>query len=783
MSKFFGKVGELIHLFRWPLLIVLVLGTVFLAASVPTLKIDPSTETLLAKNTPEYRFYRDFRNHFGSDNLIAIAIETPDYWTLRNLRRTQALTELLSRDGRVDRVVSLTNALDIKHRLFGVKVEPAIAGVLEREKTVETFRQEVLANPLFQGNLVSRDGSVAALLVRLKMKPKEGDFLAGYVGDLRKLLQGFPWPGARFHVAGSPVEQYDLIDSLRRDQMVFIPVILAFLILATFFIYRNFPSVVIAMSVVLVTLVWTFGTIALTGRSLNLINSLLAPVVMIISVTNAIYLINLFSELRHHHPTVRESISLTVAHLGIPCLLTEATIAAGFLSLLLSPVPAVQSFGVFAALGAVYSYVIAMILTPMLLPLLPFQDRMKVEAERHIFNQAVIFYLEKLEFSLKWFILGGAALLLALSIFGIRSIRIDTNLVRDLPPKSPLAEATRFMDERLAGVYSLGLGAERRDGGTVGTVEALQKIDALAQFLEAQPEITKVNSLATLVKKVHQARTGSEAGFRIPDEDGVVQDYLEKMAESDNPDFWSFLSRDFRHTRLEARMKAVGTEKAQVLEDRIWDYVEKNFGSEYAVRVTGNVVLLGQMSQQLVSNQVESLGVAFFIILGLIALFFRSWKMALLAAIPNLIPIVSLYGLMGFLKIELSTPTAMISSVVLGLVVDASIQFLYRFRYEFERRQNYLQALHHTYRNIGQAMVVTTLILVFGFASSVLASFRPTLYFGLLTGVAILFSLICTLVLLPLALVLIKPFGRPSIFSSHPKQTLTPKNSSSIIAA
>jgi predicted RND superfamily exporter protein len=617
----------------------------------------------------------------------------------------------------------------------------------------------------------------------LKVKPRDGNFLAGYVGDLRKLLDSFRWPQTRFHIAGSPVEHYDLIDAIRRDQMVFVPIITVFLILATFLIYRNFPSVVIAMSVVFMTLVWTFGTIALTGRSLNLVNALLAPVVMIIAVTNAIYLINLFSELRHHHRDLRESISLTVAHLGVPCLLTEATIAAGFLSLLLSPVPAVQSFGLFAALGAVYSYVVSIILTPIILPLLPFQERLKVETERHFFNQAVIFYLEKLEFSLKGPLLGGAALLLILSLVGIRGIRVDTNVVRDLPEKSPLAEATRFMDERLAGVYSLGIAIERADGESLGTVEALKKIDALAQFVETQPEITKVNSLVTLVKKIHQARMGSEAEFRIPDEDKTVQDYLEKMAASDNPDFWTFLSRDFRHTRLEARMKAVGTEKGGALEDRIWDYAEKNLGSDYEVRLTGSVVLLGQMSEELVSNQIESLGLAFLVILGLIAFFFRSWKMALLAAIPNLIPIVGLYGLMGFLKIELSTPMAMISSVVLGLVVDASIQFLYRFRHEFERRQHYLQALHHTYRNIGQAMVVTTMILVFGFASSVFASFRPTFYFGILTGLTILFSLVCTLVLLPLALVLMKPFGRPALFGPSSKETLTPKKRSSIIAA
>jgi predicted RND superfamily exporter protein len=504
---------------------------------------------------------------------------------------------------------------------------------------------------------------------------------------------------------------------------------------------------------------------------------------MIIAVTNAIYLINLFSELRMHHSSEQECISLTLQHLGIPCLLTSATIMAGFLSLLTNPVPAVQSFGLFAALGAFYAFGVSMLLMPVLLPLLPVRNRRQTQPEEHFFNRAVVFYLEKIEFQLKWVILLAAVAFVALALFGIGRIRVDTNLIRDLPAASPLARATHFIDERLAGVYSLGLSVQRRHAGPLVTVETLKKVDGLSQFLENQPEITKVNSLALLIKKIHQAREGNLEGFKIPEEEATLQDYLQRMAESDHPDFWSFISRDFRYLRLEARMRAVGTRRGRAMEDRIWDYLRKNWGPEYEVRLTGNAVLLGQMSERLVTNQMHSLGHAFLVILVLIMIFFRSWKMALFAAIPNLIPIVGLYGLMGYLQIELSTPTAMISSVVLGLVVDASIQFLYRFRYEFEHRRHYLQALHHTYRNIGQAMVVTTMILVFGFATSVFASFRPTIYFGLLTSVTILFSLICTLVILPIALILLKTFGQQDVFGPSRKQTLTPANRSSIIAA
>ena len=782
MSRVFRRFAESILNLRWVILLVFILSSLFLILSLPSLKIDPSTETLFEKNSPDYRFYQDFRDHFGSDSLVAIAIEAPgSYLTYNNLRWTRALTNVLSSDSRVDRVVSLSNAMDIRHRMIGIKVEPIIEGVLEKEKPLEEFRKEVLMHPFIQGNLLSKDGKVGAILIRLKSKAGSPNYLKGYVGELRYLLKHFPWPRAKFYIAGSPVEQHDFVAAIRHDQMFFIPAVTLLLLLGSYLIYRNLPSVIVAMSIVFMTLVWTFGTIALTGRSLNLVNSLLAPVVMIISVPNAIYLINLFSELRLHHSSVRECTCLTLQYLGVPCLLTSSTVMVGFLSLGLNPVPAVKDFGYFAALGSFYSYIISMTLTPLLLPILPFRRRLKVTDEGHFFNRVLVTYLEKVDFGLKWLILLIAIVLMGFSIYGVTHLRIDTNLIRDLRPDSPIAIATRFIDERLTGVYTLGISVTRKDGAPLRKVEDLKKMDALAQFLETQPEITKVNSLPMIVKKIHEAREGNPAAFQIPEKNRTLRMYLNRMAESNNPDFWSFISRDFRQTRLEAHMKAVGTQGGAALEMRIWRYVREYLGEAYEVKITGNVVLLGKMSERLVSDQVGSVGIAFVVILILISLFFRSWKMGLLAAIPNLIPIIGLYGLMGFIGINLSTPTAMISSVVLGLVVDASIQFLYRFRHEFERRRHYLQALHHTYRNVGQAMVVSTLILVLGFASSVVASFRPTVYFGILTSLTILFALICTLVLLPVVLILLKPFGQQDVFSRHDKQFLTAHPPSPII--
>lgn len=778
----FRRFAQFTFFFLWPILFFFILTTLLFGYMVFSLKIDPSAEALFPKRTPEYKFYREFRDHFGSDSLIAIAIETSDYLTLQNLKLTQGLTHLLSSDSRIDRVLSLTHAVDIRHKFFGVKIEPLTQGVFEGKKSIKAFKKELLNNPLFLGNLISKDGRVGAILIRLKTAGENSDFLKGYVTDLRKLLHSFYWPDARFYVAGSPVEQHDFIDAIRRDQMYFIPTVTVLLLLMTFFIYRNFASVFVAMSIVFVSLIWTFGTISYLGKSLNLINSLLAPLLMIIAVTNAIHLMNLFSELWPRQKNLRESISLTLEHLGVPCLLTSATTIAGFLSLVFSEVPAVQNFGLFASLGTFYSYGVTMLLTPVLLPLLPFQQKPVSTGRQRFSDRLIEFFVRRIEFPLKGVLLWTTVFLVILSAFGIGRIRLNTHLIQDLPERSPLAVASRFIDENLAGVYSLGISIQRRDGRSLLDVATLRKVDELSRFLEGQPEVTKVNSLALLIKKIHQARLGKLGAFIIPWQEKTLRKYVQRMAEANNPDFWSFISRDFRQLRLEARMRAVGTAKGRELEERIWDYVKKNWGDAYEIKMTGSIVLLGKTADHLVKNQIKSLGFAFLTILTIIAIFFRSWKMALLAAVPNLVPIAVLYGLIGFVGIELSTPTAMISSVALGLMVDASIHFLYRFRYEFRRRRSYLTALRETYKNVGEALFVATMILVSGFASSVFASFRPTLYFGVLTSLVILFALLCTLILLPAVLVFLKPFG-PARRPSFRKQILTARKRSSIISA
>ncbi len=760
----FRRFATLIFNWKWPIMLGLLLITFITGQAVFKLEIDPSMETLFNKKSPEYLYYREASERYGSDQMVAIAMATTGLFTEANIKKLNSLTDRIADIPHVERVLSLSNAMDIKHKFAGIKVVPALQGALDGERSFEEVKRDVLANELFVNNLISKDGRVANILVYLKPTGKDLQLSGSVIQEMRDMLAAEEKAGLKFYIAGSPVEQYDFIKLIRSDQFTFVPLITILLILTTYLIYRSFTCMVLAMSIVFMTLCWTMGAIAILGQQLNLMTSLLAPVIMIVSVINSIYLMNLFFEIRPHQPSLREAVAMTIEQLGVPCFLTHFTAILGFISLAFTPVPAIQNFGVFAAMGTFFSYIVEVVLTPILLPILPYRMLGQATEEEHIFNKMLTGFLEKLDFRWKWWIIAITIGVVSVSFHGISRLEVDTNMIKQMKPDLPLAISTRFIDDHLTGVYSLSFVFKRKDKGTMADRDTLLGIDAFKTFLETKPEISKVNSITTVLKKINFARYDDLKAYKIPDKQEDVKRYFDGIAQSGDPEVWKVVSPDYQEVRLEARMKAVGTTRGARVEDEAREYLRKNLADKVSYEITGSVVLLGKMAKDLVDEQIHSFTFAFVSILIVVMIIFRSFKLGLLAAIPNLIPILGVYGLMGYMRIELSTPTAMISSIVLGLVVDASIQFIYRFRYEFENRHHYIQALHYTYRSTGMSMFVSTLILVIGFASSVFASFRPTVHFGVLTSLTIFFALICTLVVLPVALLMMKPFGRHKLF-------------------
>ncbi len=753
--------------FRWPLFIFFIGVTIFFARQMPHLVIDPTMDSLFVKNSPEFRYYADYRTKYGSDQMVVIAMATPDLFTPERLSKLEDLSKAVSEFREVEQVYSLASVMDLKHKFLGVEMVPAIDAGMTGNRTMEDLKKDILSNELYVKNLVSVDGKHATILVYLKPELGRTGLDRDFVTKLEETLTLYQARDVKFYLAGAPVEQVDFIKMINRDQFVFVPLIVLLLMISIYVIYQSLLCVFLAMAAVLMTLVWTMGSIVVLNRDINLVTSLLGPVIMIIAVVNSIHFINLFVMIRRHHrrdpKNIKYAVLITMKQLAKPCFLTHVTSILGFMSLLFDPVPAIQDFGLFASIGTFYSFLIHMVVIPVLLPVLPVE--LFQQGKRNMWiEKMIVRFIEHIEFRMRRLFILITILLVLVAVYGLRLLEVDTSLVRQLKPESTLAKATHFIDNHVTGVYTMAFIFRRKDGKPFLTHGPLQKIDDFKAEVEALPDVRKVNCITSLIKKINLAVENKPEAYKIPEDDGRIDLYLNQMLERSREDTLQWISHDFQELRMEARIRAVGTRDGDVLDQRIRELIRKRLSNDFDCEITGNITLLGKMAKKLVDYQIRGFSVSFCAILLLVMIFFGSVRIGLLAAIPNLLPIILVYGLMGFLKIELSMPTAMISGIVLGLVVDQAIHFINRFKIEFQKRRNYPLALHYTYRYVGTSLVTSNLILCIGFASSVFASFRPTIHFGLLTALTIFIALFCTLILMPVFLVWMKPFGRAQLF-------------------
>jgi uncharacterized protein len=355
-------------------------------------------------------------------------------------------------------------------------------------------------------------------------------------------------------------------------------------------------------------------------------------------------------------------------------------------------------------------------------------------------------------------ILFGAGLLTLLGCTGIAKIQSNTDLVWFLKSDEPLFRDSMFIDEHLAGIHTLEFVLSGRDGASLVSVDAVTRLAHFREALLAHPEVGGVQSVLSLLSAIQRAETNG-TGWQLPaDPEALLYAFDLLESAGDDALVRRMIDPEFRHARVRAQIHSIGSAVAAPLEDRILEEARAIFGPDYALSVTGAFHQMTRDSNRLVETQLESFSLAFALVILAIGAMFRSLRLMAVSIIPNVIPILWTGGLMGFCGIELSTGTTMIASVVLGLAVDDTIHYLTRFRRE--HALGVRAAIQATTTGTGRALVISSSVLVIGFWVGALGSFKPTIYFSLLTGITMISALLCDLLVLPASLVLWDPVRR-----------------------
>jgi len=721
-----------------------------------TLRVDPGAEAMIPSG-PDVELLRELNAVFGSDEVILLAAHDPELFTRENLARLDELRKKAERLPHVARVLSPTNARDVDGDALGPFPAVPYEQMLEGEISPDELGRRLAGHPLYGGLIVAPDATTAALVIEVERSETMDDYRANLVRAVRSLAGEAP-AGWTVHVAGIPVEKVDVAAYVGRDQAIFVPLIFLALVVVTASFYRHPSVVLVSMSVVVVSLIWTMGLFATAGQALNPLTSLTSPVILVVSYVGAMHFVNHDLAARAAGLARQEALAKAFNRSRMPCFAAAVTTAIGFGSLAMIPIPATRQFGLFTAAGVLLAYVVTMTLVPLLLSTL-----------RDVPGTIIArFRRGRTERRLKAYVhavsarpgTAAAAVLLVLvaSVVGIASIRVETDLIGALWESADLARATRYIDRHLTGVNSLEILV--RDVPSTDP-DAIDRVAAFERDVRSLPGVRTVTGLPDLYARVNRAfHEGDDAFEKLPRGQRAAQDLQDFRALLDQEagaELKRFVSEDTATLRLAARVTALGTADSQALFEGIREAAGR--AGLDRVDLTGNFVLLSDMSTRLVRSQVRGLALALLLISIAMAVQLRSPRLGLLATIPSAVAITMIYGLMGWAGIPLSVPTAMIACVAVGMTVDNTIHLLAGYRAELRRSADHAAALDAMVDRSGRAVTFASTTLALGFWVGVFSSFRPSFHFAVLTGTVLLLGLLAALTLLPLSLRLVRPVG------------------------
>jgi hypothetical protein len=734
---------------RVPYLCALLALTAFFGFHAARIPVERNNESLNSREALQAAVYDRFKASFGSDEDLLLAVTHPNLVSSEGLALLGSLTDRIARIDGVRRVFSLSNAQQVVAGEAGAELAPLVAPPLEDPALASRVQAALARNPELTGLFVSQDRRTAGLLIEIEDREGGFDYRAKLIDALRAIIAEPRAEGVSLHLTGIAVQKNDVSAYIERDQRRLIPLAVAVLALVLASFFRSLPLVLLPLGVTGVTTAWTLGAYGLAGFQLNAITGLLAPVLMVLSLPVSVHLIQGWLDAESASEDRVARILGAMRRLLFPCCFCSLTTALGFASLATSSMPAVEQFGLFAALGVALALGIGMTLVPVGLSFLS-PPESAPRSRQHRLMLRLLAGSDRAATQHPRRVLAVFCLLTAACLAGLPRMQNNTDLVRFLKPGAPLHRDTLFIDEHLAGSNALEFVVARGDGEPLTDQDDVRRMEAFEQAALAREHVTGVSSILPVLRQLQRAESGGEALALPPDQRATTYafDLLEAAPE---PGLVSkLIAPDFSSARFNVRIRALGTAQAAKLADAILADARRLFGDGYRVSATGAFYHVAQDSNRVVAAQLSSFGLALALVVTAIGLVFRSLRLTLIALVPNLMPIAWTGGLMGAFGIDLSIGTAMIASAVIGLIVDDTIHYM--THYTRVNRGDPVQAIRRTTREIGPALLVNNLVLALGFWVGCFGSFKPTIYFSLLSGVTILSALLCDLLVTPACL-------------------------------
>jgi uncharacterized protein len=700
--------------------------------------------------------YELLEREFGrDDNTILVGFSHDSLFTLPVLSDLYNMAEQMREIEAVAEVFSIFDARQIKSIEGNLTLDPYAASIADISDP-DQLRRELLDDPFVGGFLLGSRGTATAMVLQIEDDANTYPNRNRIIGEINTILE--PYSGQyEFHLSGIPYFRNQYVNMLNGEILIYILLSSLLIILLLWYIYRTLWGVLFPMVIVWSTLLLTVAIIQLTGGYLEIMSSTIAPILLCVGVADAVHMISKYDDARESGLTKRHSILEMIQTLGSATFLTSVTTAVGFASLYSSTVMPMKRFGLYTAMGVLLAYLITILFLPVILS--------KIKKKRIFDEKSGSFYplIQKVLNRLAAFnrkryrtVLVSGFLITLIFATGILNIDVNGRVFDDVSDRNQLMTDSRFFSEQIAPFFPMEFIIDTREADGALSANLLHRIAEFESKLLSYPEIHRITGLHTLLGEVHRVMDERPDAGRLPDTDSAIAQYTLLLEVNGDDELYRLVDFDYRKLRITAQIEDAGSKRIHEIRDDFNREMERLFPDETVI-ITGTTILSADLTEKIVYSLAWSILLAVSVITMIMAALFRSFRMAFIALVPNLLPLIIVGGVMGFSGVDIKPSTAVIFTIALGIAVDDSIHYLARFRIEYLRRKAMMPALTATTVRTGRAIIVTSLILIAGFGTLITSEFTSTAMMGVLVTATIFGALIADLFILPALFYWLKP--------------------------
>ncbi|MCD6453739.1 MAG: MMPL family transporter [Candidatus Aminicenantes bacterium] len=736
--------------FSWLVLIAILLITV---ASVLVMKKYSRLETNLDKympeNHPAFVYSNKAEKWFHIKDAVVIAIENKSgVFNYSTLKKIKDITKKLQRMKEIKRtdVTSLYTADNIVSSEGSLDVKKFYKRVPKDKESLENLKKEVENNEMIFGRLVSRDETVAIILARI-----DNDiFTQEFYNRILSMAKEYEGP-EKIYVAGRPIVEGTLAYLMPKDMKRMVPIVVFVIIIVLLLVLRSFKSTFFTLMVVLISTLWTFGLMAALHIPIYAVTTMIPVMLIAIGVAYGIHLYNHLQLFIKENPNAskKEAVHDMLSEMWKPVLMTAITTMVGFISLLTSQVYPVKYFGVFAAFGVFIALILSLGMIPASIYVFGMPG-FKKQAGEETPEKSFYFRATDRIIKAKPIILIITILVVGISIYGISKVWISSSFLAKFETNSDIRKTDRFINEHFGGTTTLNVILEGKDKDTIKKPEVLRTILEMQKEVEKLPLVGSSFSLGDFIKRMNKVMHADREEYdTIPDNQNLIAQYLLLYEMSGDPENLARVA-DYKYKKANVTFQLKSDDSKALKEaiaviEKFKDKLKKE-GIEIHYAGSGYKALV--FTDLLLEGQIKSLLLSLVIVVILLTIMFKKFSIGLIGAIPITITTIVTFGVMGLLNIPLSSTTALISSIAIGIGIDYAIHFIDRYRIYAARTGNKELTSRLTMYHSGRAIFYNALVVIAGFMVLVFSVFPPNRTLGALVSMNMLVSFLGTITIM-----------------------------------